>query len=303
MKQLLVMLALLATLVTIAPAHEPLWGEAASTVGDRVWHPDVKFGFMSSNRLLNGTGRVANPTGLKRSMIEQFTSIDYGVGPRLNLRMELPVHRFQQDETIGGVPVTARYTEPGDVMLGAKYRYYLRGGRGFKKQQAVSFGLMLPTGETARRDSTGALVPAEHQPGTGSFGTMVGWQAARETTKDSLWLSAMARNSLGTRRFRPALDVEADASYGRWLKFPKSIPDLGTMLTVGLHAHWHGRNRVAGTLDPNSGESQFAMHSTFIAQQHQYQLRLGVLIPVTQGVNGVQLAERAQVRFGIEKFF
>jgi hypothetical protein len=117
-------------------AHEPLWGEAASTVGDRVIHPDVRFAIRPSHRLLNGTGTVANPTGLSLSRVDQSTAVDYGIGPRLNIRLDIPVANMSMRQTVAGVPVRASFTELGDVLLGGKYRFYLKSGRGTKSQQS-----------------------------------------------------------------------------------------------------------------------------------------------------------------------
>jgi hypothetical protein len=288
---------------TKALAHEPLWGEAASTVGDRVWHPDVKFEVQRNFRLMNGRDRVANTTDLSLSRITQRTSLDYGVGPKWNLRLEIPIERLRMKETVNGVSVRSHYTELGDVVLGAKYRFYLKPGQGTKDHQAVFAGFKLPTGDTSRRDSTGARLAPDMQPGSGTFGAVIGYMLTRETTKDSLWVSAFWEEPFRRKRFTPHRDLEFDASYGRWLKFPESLPDLGTMLTLGVHAHWHGKNRLPTGRDPNSGDSMLALHTTFIAQKDQFQLRLGVLIPIRQRVNGTQFAGRTEIRLGLEKFF
>lgn len=304
MKRLSAILAggLLFVLASNAQAHEPLWGEAASTVGDRVWHPDLKLS-LATHRLMNGDSTIPNPDARKRTIISQTTSIDYGIGPKLNLRLEVPLHRLDGSQLMGGASVSSKYTALGDIMLSVKRRHYLKVGRGTKSQQATMFGLRLPTGATNRRDSAGGLIGAERQPGAGTPGTMLGYMATWEGPKNTIWASLMWEQWFHRARFTPGDGIDLDASYGHWLKFPESIPDLGTMLTIGVHSHWHDFERGPTGRDPNSGNAQFALQSTFIAQKSQYQLRVGVLFPIAQGVNGVQLAERTQFRFGIEKFF
>lgn len=290
-------------LATQVHAHEPLWGEAASTVGTGVFHPDVKFEVRRNFRLLNGRDTTNNPTDLSLSHSTQRIALDYGVGPKMNLRLDVPIERLRMTETIGGVPVSRRYTELGDVEVSMKRRIYLKTGAGTKSQQAVSFGLRLPTGSTSERDSNGDLINPDMQPGTGTFGVRLGYMTTRETTKNSVWFSAFWEEPIRRRRFTPHRDLEFDASYGHWLKFPESIPDLGTMLTLGVHGHWHSRNRLPTGLDPNSGDSMIALHSTFIAQKDQYQLRIGLLVPLRHRVNGTQPAERIEFRVGLERFF
>lgn len=286
-----------------APAHEPLWGEAASTVGDRVYHPDIRFSYQPNGVLMNGTARVANPTGLSLNRVEQLNAIDYGIGPAWGVRLEVPVVRMSLRDRVNGIPISARYTDLGDLRLSARHRFYLRSASGSKAHQAVQFGLRLPTGRTSLTDNTGTGLAPDRQPGTGTLAGSLSYLATWENTKQTIWLSAHTEHSMRRRRFTPHADVEADATYGRWLKFPEGLRDLGTLLAVGLHGHWHGKERLPGGRDPNSGDSQFAIHTTFVAQQHQYQFRVGVLIPIRQGVNGTQLAERYEVRMGIEKFF
>lgn len=298
-----IILAFVVLSPSIARAHEPLWGESASTVGDRVWHPDLKFAFMPSHRLRSGSGSAANPTGLSMSRMDQTTSVDYGVGPRLNLRFEIPVHNLSMRETMNGVNVRSRFTELGDVMVAAKYRFYIKSGPGTKSQQSAFFGVRMPTGSTSVRDSTGAPIAAEDQPGSGTWAARLGYILTRETRKNSIWASGFLDESLRRRRFSPGTNLEFDASYGHWLKFPESIPDLGTMVTGGVHAQWQDSNRLAGGRDPNSGQSMVGLHTTFIAQKDQNQLRFGVLIPVWRHVRGVQPAERFEIRFGVERFF
>lgn len=301
-RDLLLVIGMTLVVATHARAHEPLWGEAASTVGDRVWHPDVKLG-LTNYRLMNGTSDVVNPNARRRTILEQTTSIDYGIGPKFNLRFEIPVQRLDASQLVGGAPVSAKYTALSDVMLAVKHRHYLKLGRGTKQQQSVMLGLRLPTGATNLRDGDGALIEAGRQPGAGTPGTMLGYMATWESPKNTVWVSLRWEQWFHRARFTPGDGLDLDASYGHWLKFPESIPDLGTMLTFGIHSHWHDFERGPAGRDPNTGSTELALQSTFIAQQNQYQLRLGVLVPIKQGVNGVQLGERTQFRFGIEKFF
>jgi hypothetical protein len=268
-----------------------------------VFHPDVKFEVRRNFRWLNGRDTANNSTDLSLSRSTQRIALDYGVGPKMNLRLDVPIERLRMTETVGGVSVSSRYTELGDVEVSLKRRIYLNTGTGTKSQQAVSWGLSLPTGSTSERDSNGNLLDPDRQPGTGTFSIRLGYMITRETTKNSVWFSAFWEEPIRRRRFTPHRNVEFDASYGHWLKFPESIPDLGTMLTLGVHGHWHGKNRLPMGLDPNSGDSMIALHSTFVAQKEQYQLRIGLLVPLRHRVNGTQPAERIEFRIGWEGFF
>ncbi|MCS6860121.1 MAG: hypothetical protein NZT92_07370 [Abditibacteriales bacterium] len=290
-------------LATPVHAHEPLWGEAASTVGTGIFHPDVKFEVRRNFRLLHGRDPANNPTDLHLSRSTQRIALDYGMGPKMNLRLDVPIERLRMSETVAGVLVSSRYTEVGDVEMSVKRRIALRVGAGTKSQQAMSFGLRLPTGSTSKRNSHGDLIPPDMQPGTGTFGVRLGYMTTRETRKNTVWFSAFWEEPLRRRRFTPSREVEFDASYGHWLKFPESLPDLGTMLSLGVRGHWFSKHRLPTGLDPNSGGAMLASHITFVAQKDQYQLRLGLLVPLRQRVNGTQPAERMELRVGLEGFF
>lgn len=192
----------------------------------------------------------------------------YGVSDRLTVTAEISYVRRADLREGGALPVPSvnvlgDVSGFGDASVLAKYRIVGSEEKGL----AVIGGIKLPTGSTHRLSTSGELLEAEHQPGSGSWDYYLGGAAGTELGWFSLDASALYQFSttgtqdtrLGDRlqaglaishRFGPAehhhhvADGEAEHeehAHRSW--------DAFTEATV----EWEGRQKVARVVEEATG--------------------------------------------------
>jgi hypothetical protein len=205
--------------------------------------------------------------------------VAYGINHHLTVSVELPYVRRDDlregsHEHVGGVVENSveqlgSVAGIGDMNLLAKYRLTDGGTTGF----ALLGGIKIPTGSTHKRSPDGERLETEHQPGTGSWDTIVGASASTQIGAIQLTASGLYQFSmqgaqhtrLGDRlqggialshRFGPAphqhieshnhhhgdeLDEHHEHAHSTWDAF------------VELGGEWEGRQTVAGEVEEASG--------------------------------------------------
>ena len=287
---------------SVVLAHEPLWGETPQTFSFGLKHPEWRFGFEDSRRLFQGSRRIPNVDGRRHLMSENHLSFQYAPQTTLNLKAELPLVRMESEERIGGVTRRSSSSGIGDLVLSAKSRFHSRFGEDWKIMHSWTGGIQLPTGKNDARHADGELMPPSEQAGTGNFGIHLGYAFAWEWLQDSTWASIMyGRDLSGNRRKGDVLTL--DAAYGYWFVRASRPQDLGVILAVGPHVEIHGKDRVSGGADPNTGFDRTGLQATLIATKGDMQFRIGALVPVRQRYNGTQLGADTEFRAGWEMFF
>jgi outer membrane putative beta-barrel porin/alpha-amylase len=268
-------------------AHEPLWGETPTIFGPRVFHPEIRFGFMHH-------GDASVPGGESSRQIEQEYGLQYGINRFVNVRLVLPAVRTDFGETrVAGI---------GDALLSAKYRFHLRQETGFQTSQALVVGWKVPTGEDDRRGPGGARLPPGDQPGSGRHGVEIGYAMDRERLVDSAWTSAFYMHEFGSD-FRRGDTLEVDAAYGRWVVRPYVAEDLGINLAVGVHAETAADDRLQGDLPAGNAHRVAGLHVTPIITRGRHQYRLGVFVPLFKSGDKSETDFNYEVRAGWEMFF
>jgi hypothetical protein len=290
---------LLFLLPTMAHAHEPLWGESPQTFAFGVWHPEVRFGFENASQLLSGGRRLANPDALRRSRFEAQLGVQYAPTTSLNVKLEIPVATVWNQQRINGQLRRNSITGLGNAVFSAKTRFYQRFGPDWKIHQSFSVGLQLPTGEHNGRLPDGSLLGTSFQPGSGKWGVQLGYAFAWERLQDTTWMSAMYVHDFGGSGSRGDF-FQLDANYGYWVVRAKRPQDFGSVLAAGLHFEQMGRDRLALGTDPDSGYSMLGLQGSWIVTKGQTQFRAGILVPISQHINGVQLRPEVQFRMGLE---
>jgi hypothetical protein len=285
-----------------AAAHEPLWGEIPTTFSFGLWHPEIRYGFASGDRLLRGSARVPNPVGRTMEMRHGMFMLQYGLNQRINLMLKVPWMRRVEEETVGGVRRRSVSSGLGDLSLVVKHKVSQRLGEGLNEKHALLYGLKFPTADNDARSWTGALLAPHEQAGSGRWGLHVGWAWDYERYRDTFYASAELEMDVegGPRRGR---HLELDAAYGYWLVFANRPEDLGIVLAGGPHFEVMGRDRVGGRPVADTGHQLLGFQITAIATKGQMQFRLGVLWPLAQRVGGTQVEMGPEVRLGWEMFF
>lgn len=288
-------LCLLAALLVAAPghAHEPLWGETPTVFGFGVIHPEVRFGYRDAGSTRRG--------GLRARMLESETMVQYAPSTRLNLQLEVPWMQSLREQRIGGRSRRRVIGGLGDMELTAKRRFSVRQAEGLNVQQSLTYGLKLPTGESAHRDVNGERADPHDQPGTGNLGLILGYAWDRERVDDTIWASARWHRDLGGG-FRMGDMLDADVAYGRWLIRPNEASELGLNLALGLHAELHAADPLGAGRDADNAHHVLGVQLTPILTRGNHQLRFGVFVPFSRSGPADHSDFPAEFRFAFETF-
>lgn len=278
-----------------ALAHEPLWGETPTIFGPRVFHPEIRIGFMHC-------GDVSSPGAEGSREIEQEYGLQYGINRFVNVRLSLPAVRTDLQENVAGVVQEMRVAGIGDALLSAKYRFRVRQDTGFQTSQALVVGWKVPTGDDDRRGPGGARLPPSEQPGSGRHGVEIGYATNRERLVDSAWMSAFYTHEFGGG-FRRGDTLEVDAAYGRWVVRPNVAEDLGINLAFGVHARAAADDRLDGDVPAGNAHRVAGLQVTPIMTKGRNQYRVGIFVPLLKGGDEGETDFKYELRAGWEMFF
>jgi hypothetical protein len=196
----------------------------------------------------------------------------------------------------------------GDSLVLLKYRLLRRdSGRG-TTQASVILGPKLPTGRTDVRDSSGALLPATLQPGSGSTdffvnfsGTYTGLfhveKLVADGTLDYLRRSEGTQqtqlgNSLRARLYFPYRPYQSHSVGREWW--------IGPDLTF----EHEGYERIGGVLQADSGGQVLSLGgATYFSPHPGLELWFGIGFAVAQRWNGVQDTVKGHISIGASKQF
>lgn len=285
-RRLTSVLGVLCATVTLALAHEPLWGETPTIFGPYVFHPEIHFGFHGGS-MREGHADVG---------------LQYGINRFVNVKVTLPMTAMEMDESVGGAMEETRSSGVGDALLAAKYRFFLEQEKGYQLSQALVAGWKLPTGEDDHLDANGVRLPAGMQPGSGQHGVELGYAVDRERLKDNLWFSTFYMHDFGDG-FRRGDMWEADAAYGRWVVLPNVADDLGINLAVGAHAEWTADDFLEDGASAGNAHRYAGVHFTPIFTKGRAQYRVGIFVPLVKGGSEAETDFNYEVRAGWEMFF
>ncbi|HYF00844.1 MAG TPA: transporter [Planctomycetota bacterium] len=160
------MTALLLAVLVQEGALDVLDGE---TLYEDGWLFTMGYERVEKRTLREGTRRRSDP--LDRRQVDQAVVASAHYGLRHDLQLSLIVPWVRRELSLDGDDAAA--DGPGDVTAAAKYRYLRLDGPGWATNFAVLGGLELPTGSDDERDG-GARLPADLQPGSGSWDPFLG---------------------------------------------------------------------------------------------------------------------------------
>src|SRR5262249_39290361 len=171
-------------------AHEPLWGETPTIFGPRVFHPEIRFGFVRR-------GSHTDPGDEGENELEQEYGLQYGINRFVNARLRFPVMHTEFSENTAGTTDETLVTVTGDAVLEGKYRFHLCEDTGLQRRQALIVGWKVPTGDDHRVAPDGSRLPPSDQPGSGKHGIEIGWAGDIEHLRDTIWGSVFYGHELG----------------------------------------------------------------------------------------------------------
>ncbi|MFN3649507.1 MAG: hypothetical protein ACK47B_07975 [Armatimonadota bacterium] len=296
MRRLLSVLGLSSLLLGTAPAaaHEPLWGETPITFGFGVIHPEVKLMYFDAGTTRRG--------GERMRMFEQEYMVDYGISPRLNLRLEVPYHNSLHQTRLRGRLRSTFVSGLGDITLRAKSRISAKQEVGYNMQQSVFFGVKLPTGDDTHPDPGGGRLEPHSQTGTGNPGLLLGYAWDLERLDDTTWASLVWTRDLGGG-FRMGDMLAFDAAYGYWTRPQREAADLGLNTALGIHAEWHSDDPLGGGRDADNRHGLLGLHLTQMVIRGSHQFRVGVMVPLARTGEAAHSDFPYELRVAFETFF
>lgn len=243
----------------------------------------------------------ASRAGQKMRALMSMTVVGYGLAPDLSLFAMIPwIHRdFSMAQGV------ERHAEGvGDLQLMARYTAYQHDFQGGTFRLSPFGGVKVPTGEYRERDALG-LLPPGLQPGSGSWDVVAGVVASYASIDLNIdgqlfWqinnrADAVARGDV----FR------ADLSFQGRI-FPKVLSgDTRGFLfgTLELNLKNEKKTRIGGMTDPNSGGMQLFATPGLQYATKRWIAEAAVQIPVTQNLNGTNLASDYAVFAGLRLNF
>lgn len=275
-----------------AAAVEPLWGDMPLTLGKGTFHPVWRTRFLDAGN--RGSGRMR--------MWEQELMLEYAPTADLNLRLDLPYQNTLQQMGAGSTFVSGL----GDVMLRGKQRVGGTRGMGMQSQHSLYYGVKLPTGDDGHhlRFPGGArqrLNPVD-QTGTGNPGILLGYGWTHEELWDAVWAGATWRRDIGGG-FRAGDNVEANATFARWLKRPDEAEELGIKLSAGADGRFHGADSLGRGGSAGNSFGYAGFHVTPVITRGNQILQMGVFVPVVRGGTHHRVDFPFELRLGIESYF
>ncbi len=183
----------------------------------------------------------------------------------------------------------------GDALLYGLYRFLNRD----RQQVSVEWALKFPTGSDLKRSGQGFILPADMQPGTGSWDQFLGIKSNLEHFPLTAWASQAGilfrRNGTnpdfrGSQEYRFGHSLNAYWTFGRQWLWGKQLMDL----SFGPALRWMARDRVDAGNIPNTGgfwlDGSLGLSWIF---NNSNKVTWGLTLPIARQLNGIQLSTTA----------
>jgi len=215
----------------------------------------------------------------------------YGLSPKLALFGVLPYVSKRMDISMGAQRVRRSTQGVGDGKFFARYTAYQRDRPGDTLRIAPFLGLKTPTGAHDQGDGLG-LLPRALQAGSGSWDPFAGITLTRQTLDWEFDAAASYRLNTAAAGFEFGDEVRLDASF-QYRVLPHALDDVGVPAFVYAvlesNVIWHGRNRLAGAADRNSGGTLWNLAPGLQYVTRRYVLETAIQVPAVQRLNGTAL--------------
>jgi hypothetical protein len=208
---------------------------------------------------------------------------------------------------LSGSPTLAG-TGLGDAMLLVKYRFYRRDSERGTTQASFTVGPKVPTGRTDLADTSGNLLPAGLQPGSGSTDLFLGanWTYTglfnfRRLVADEDFHSLL--RSQGTQSTRLGADLESRF----WLSYrPYESKDVNREWFIGPALTWlHSQNDRIGGIEKigSGGDVLLAGITTYAGVRPGMHIWLGMDWDISHSTGALFMPVRRHISFGITQQF
>jgi hypothetical protein len=228
----------------------------------------------------------------------------WGFHPNFDLTVVIPVVTTRFDANA----VSPGGTGLGDVMALIKYRFYRRDSERGTTQASVTAGPKIPTGRTDLTDTSGRLLPAGLQPGSGSTDlfvaanwTYTGLFNFRRLVADEDFHSLV--RSTGTQATNLGNEVESRF----WLSYrPYEAKNGAREWFIGPDLTWlYSQNEsVSGVTQNGSGmNALLAGATTYVGVRPGTHLWFGMDWDVAHSTGATSMPIRRHISFGVTQQF
>jgi hypothetical protein len=288
-------------LLSAAAQEETLDLLDGETLYEDGWLFTLSADVVDKGRLLDGRDRESDP--LDARLLEENVTVAAHYGLRHDLQLSAIVpYAFRElrlDDPAGPDRFSAH--GPGDATLAAKWRYYRPAIEGTAFNFATVGGLELPTGSASERDH-GARLPAELQPGSGSWDPFFGTGFTYEPGRWRVNVFGFYKhNGEGSHDYKHGDQLFFELAGGNrfWVE-PYPGPFMRADLLLRYRHEW--RDRDGGSIVHDSGGDELSVGLNW-AFRPRPSLDFQVLteVPVYQSVEGVQRVKVVSVflAFGV----
>lgn len=249
----------------------------------------------------------------------------YGLTDRLMFMLQLPYvaqttiregEHHQEAAEVGNEVVNLGDAEGiGDLTLLGQYRFF---GQDEGLQASLLTGVTVPTGKTDERDREGMLFDTEFQPGSGSWGGLVGlavskplgrwsldgnvlYTAATEGTQQTdLGDRFQYNGSISYRATGPAGESEHEHAHTHnQADHDHYSHGLAVDLVLELNGQWQAKENIAGVTDPNSGGNVIYLSPGLRLTSNRLSGFVSVGVPIVHELDGIQSEPTYRVISGL----
>lgn len=183
----------------------------------------------------------------------------------------------------------------GDALIYGLYRLVDRD----RQHLRLEWALKIPLGSDQKRTEQGFILPADMQPGTGSWDQLLGIKSKFDHFPLAGWSSQAGilfrRNGInpdfrGSQAYRFGHSVNSYWTFGRQWLLGRQVVDL----SFGPALRWMTRDRVDNGNIPNTGGFWLdgSLGISWIANRSN-KITWGLTLPLARQLNGIQLSTTA----------
>ena len=257
------------------------------------------------NSFYNGSDKLDDAT-VKRLSQTFFIQGIYGVTDRLsfNTMFSYVYHKRTVNNPISSDPVSTN-SGFGDALFLIQYQF-LR----FKTSSFyLTIGPKIPIGKSDLRDENDILLPADLQPGTGSWDAIAGTGYVKTNfirPTMNLTMTLVSKFNSYSDRYNGSQQYKYGNDYQFLFGLTDSFLIRKLILNPGiLMRFWHtSSDKVDGNDFPNTGGSWvYLVPSINFAVNQRFSTFISFEIPIYQNLNGTQLSTSLRISAGVQISF
>ena len=275
-----------------AYAHEPIFSLGPETIFKGGVGIEVATEYFEKTKLLEDGSEIADPLDREKKGLKVITEIIYGLREDLALTIEIPYLSLETEETSGGQRIKKSSSGIGDIVLRSKYSLFERDMPGASIGISSILGIKLPTGND---DKDPAL-------GTGSVDVFGGVTSGYESRRWYAFGDLRYRLNSSANNIRKGNVLNYNVVFGvrPWLTEYEQ-PDL--VLIVEFNGENEQKDKVGGANDPNTGGNTISVSPGILLSYRNVMLKVGVKLPISQELNGIQLGQDYEAVVAVEAHF